>query len=209
MLELGPVAPVLGGIVGALITAVVSYFFIFKRRRVTFWIQNTRNLTEGMRPFVAITMEGSEVIELNRASVVVENSGNTSLKDFEFEVRIPGHHGNCVGKAESTQPLLERAVKVEKSHSSTSEILVKVLVPFFNPKEVFEVVLFFDNKADECEVRCRMEETDVKIKRGLPRSGFQDWEAAMAWLISLLVVGTLLSFAVSATSAIVAYFAWK
>jgi hypothetical protein len=180
MPELGPIAPILGGVVGALIAATVSYFFVFKRRRVVFWIQKTRNLTDGMKPFVAVAVEGSEVVELNRASVMVENSGNAALKDFEFEVRIPGHHGNCVAKAESSNPLLERAVSVGKSYSSASEILVKVVVPFFNPKETFEVVLFFDNEADECEVRCRMEETTVTIRRGLPRSGFEELAGGVA-----------------------------
>jgi hypothetical protein len=202
-MQFGPVAPIIAAIIGALITAGVSYLFVHKRRQVSFWVRRTANLTEGLKPYVSLSVEGSEVHALNRAAVVVVNSGNSALKDFEFEVRIPGHHGVCAVKAESSDALLEKAVKVVKSYSSVSEILVNVVVPFFNPKEVFEVVLFFDNEPDECEVRCRMEDTSVKVRRGfyVPRPSVGEIaKMGMVPLLAMLTTVGLISVIVKIVS---------
>ena len=105
-MELGPTAPIVGAVAGALMTAAVSYFFVFKRRRVTFWVRPAMNLSGLLRPFVKMLMNGVEIDALYRAEVVVVNSGNTSIKDVGFEIRVPGQHQHCLAQAEAADSLL-------------------------------------------------------------------------------------------------------
>ena len=65
MFELGPVAPIVGAIVGALIALGVNYFFVFKRKRLGFWVVRGRNLTESLKPIASVVVEGQARIGIS------------------------------------------------------------------------------------------------------------------------------------------------
>jgi hypothetical protein len=46
---IGPVAPIIGAIVGSVITAVVAYFFLAKRQSITFWVGDSEDITLPLR----------------------------------------------------------------------------------------------------------------------------------------------------------------
>jgi hypothetical protein len=66
-LTFGPIAPIVGAIVGACITAGVTYFFIYKRKVVTFWVSETEDLTLPLRQhhsFVRFKVGDSELVSV-------------------------------------------------------------------------------------------------------------------------------------------------
>jgi hypothetical protein len=38
--------------------------------------------------------------------------------------------------------------------------------PFLNPREVFEIIVFFEGAAGECKVRCRLSDVKIRFKSG-------------------------------------------
>lgn len=82
-----PLIAIVGPIAGALIGAAITYFFVVKRKRVTFYISPTEDLMQGLRQHLAtavLRLDNRDVLELNRATVTVKNNGNASIKEFDL-----------------------------------------------------------------------------------------------------------------------------
>jgi hypothetical protein len=117
-----PLVAIVSPIIGALIGAAVTYYFVVKRKRVTFYVGRSEDLTLRLRQhqsFVVFKLNNKEVSNLNRA--IIES---------------------C----------------------ETSNFLFKFQVPFFNPKEEFDINLFFDGTPDNVVVHCRMDNVACSIR---------------------------------------------
>jgi len=44
--------------------------------------------------------------------------------------------------------------------------------PFFNRKELFEVTAFYEGVTEDCHVRCRIENTRIRIQKGSDSASF-------------------------------------
>ena len=70
----GPIAPIVGAIIGACITAGVTYLFIYKRKVVTFWVSETEDLTLPLRQhhsFVIFKVANFEILNQVRSQIRV------------------------------------------------------------------------------------------------------------------------------------------
>jgi hypothetical protein len=169
-LTFGPIAPIVGAIVGACITAGVTYFFIYKRKVVTFWVSETEDLTLPLRQhhsFVRFKVGDSELANLNRARVVVKATGNTAISNLTFDIEIPGAHPMYLAEHHAESPKLYHAIQIDwDKPPKTSDPRFHITVPFLNPKEKFDILVFFDERSDRCNIHCRIEDVRAPVKRG-------------------------------------------
>lgn len=153
---------------GALIGAFVTYRVVVKRKALTFRISETEDLTLALRAhhqFIAFRIGDKEMLNLNRASVSVRNVGNVSISNVVFVVAIKGTHPVSLAEAVGGSVDLRREVKIEQIGDRIDPRFT-VSLPYLNAKESFEIELYFEGDASNCDVRCRLEDVNVKIQRG-------------------------------------------
>jgi hypothetical protein len=164
-----PFITILGPIIGAIIGAVVTYFIVVKRRKASFSISKSEDVTLPLHREhrnIVFKIGNQEMTNLNRASILVKNTGNTVISNFQFDIEVPGVHRNALADKLSENKQLHDAIDIEFDQPlRPTGPLFHIKVPFFNPKETFEVVLFFDGITTDCNVRCRMEDLRCKIRR--------------------------------------------
>lgn len=195
----GPLAPIIAAVMGALITAIISYSILHKRKAVTFWIARSIDITfpprEGHSE-ISFRVGGREFTDLNRASIFIKNTGNTSIPSLEFDIEIPGEHQEFATELITSDHQLRKSLKTTsdeipvnkdpKMHVSVSS--------FFNATKSFEVLVYFDHETRDCNVYCRMEDVKSTIKRSTYVAFFeriQDWQHSA--LIVMISVGISLT----------------
>jgi hypothetical protein len=169
-LYVGPIAPIIGATVGALIGAAVTYTLVQKRKRVILFAGKSESLTDSLKArsgeIAKVTINKQELDSLNRAEVHAYNNGNTSIANFSFEIFLPGPHKFVQPSLNASSLLLQTDVLM-KVASVEQYSSVRLTAPFLNPKERLEVAVFFDGKLVEPEVMCRIEDVQCKVRRGL------------------------------------------
>jgi hypothetical protein len=148
-------------ITGALIGASVTYFLVIKRQTVFFVRSRSEDLTSPLHQNlqrISHKVGETEVLNLNRGMVYVSSRGNTSIKDFKFEITIQGMHDLVHAQVSSELNQLSSDVRVacRKSRTTTPADVIGVSLPFLNPNESFIVSVFFDGETVDCEVSFRM-----------------------------------------------------
>jgi hypothetical protein len=164
----GPLAPIIGAIVGALIAAIVTYSLVVKRKSVVFWIRDTEDLTSSLRKHhhaILFKIGEIETANLNRATVSVSNVGNVSVPNLKYEIVVPGTHQVALAEAGTENFQLRQEIVITGTNRNADPAFT-VSVTFLNPKESFDVEIFFDGRMTNCEVYCRMEELKVKVRKG-------------------------------------------
>jgi hypothetical protein len=166
---IGPAAPIVGAIAGAIIGAVVTLYFVLKRKRVAFYVTPSEDITiplQQHKRHIGFKLGDRELLNLNRGSVLVVNRGNTAIQDFTFDIVINGDHQFAAAELNSDDVKLVNAVKiVDRESKQPYDPIFHVSIPFLNPGESFEVVLFFDGTTNDCQVYCRMEDMKFKVVR--------------------------------------------
>jgi len=167
----GPLAPIIGAIVGALITAVVGYFILAKRKRLTLWISDTDDITAPLRRHhreILFRIGQDDLVKLNRSRITVKNSGNTALGMFTFDVKLPGDHQHYYGDLAPEDAGFRDNVVIEWPQPRIMEdpVLTVKVSPFLNARETFSITTYFDGDTEPVEVRCRIEDVTTRIKRG-------------------------------------------
>jgi hypothetical protein len=163
---IGPLAPIIGGFVGASIGAFVTYYLVLVRKAVTFLVGKSEDITLPLRQehdFIEFKIGDRTLLNLNRASVIVRNSGNGAITDFCFDIEIPGRHPHYLAKLVTNDVDLRNSVKISWDEPPESRSLFHIRTGFLNPKEGYEVVVFFDGPTDDCNILCRMEGVKCKI----------------------------------------------
>jgi hypothetical protein len=164
-----PFVAVFGPIIGAIIGAVVTLLYVVKRRKVAFSISESEDVTLPLHREhrnIVFKIGDREMKNLNRASILVKNTGNTTISDFHFDVEIPGQRQNALADKLTENEKLHAAIDIgfdDPSPPTGPRFHIKM--PFFNAKETFEIILFFDGSTTDCNVHCRMEDLKRKIKR--------------------------------------------
>lgn len=169
----GPLAPIIGAIVGAAIAAAVTYYLVVKRKAVTSVINDTEDLTSalgGHGQLMTVKIGNREVARLMKGGVIIRNSGNSPVKDMSFEIDLDGSPGFWLSVFGEGSDELKKAITIEQGQASgrggPPRKPVKVSVPFLNPKESFGIDVFFDGwNTPECTVSCRMEDVYVKTRK--------------------------------------------
>jgi hypothetical protein len=186
----GPVAPIVAAIIGAFITAAVAYFFLARRKILSFWVADSEDVTLPLRRHhsdISVKVSGREFQNLNRARIFVKNTGNTSIVPCVFDVEIPGEHNQFLAELTTKDPDLRRAIEItwdEPQVTNDPRFHFRVS-PFLNAKESFEVLFYFDKETNKCNIHCRIEDTKTKIKRGPHVSIADIW--AQSEIIQLII----------------------
>jgi len=177
-----PLVAILGPILGALIGALVTYRFVVKRKRVNFFIHHTEDLTlplQQQQSMVVFRVGNSEVLNLNRALILIKNTGNTAISNFEFDVEVPNQHSMCIAESFSENRKLAGAIDISRDETRGGyNPTFTIKVPFFNAKERFSIRLFFDNTSDEVAIHCRMEDV-LSFSRDADFINSNTWQAAI------------------------------
>jgi hypothetical protein len=170
----GPIAPILGAIVGGLITLVVTYALVIKRKSLGFWVSKAEDLTSSLRRHhnqIVVSVGGQSFLNLNRAMVEVENRGNVALENFKFEIEVAGEHKGYLADVIADEEDLRKGITITKNDTGPVEhprFQVNV-AGFLNPKEQFRVAVFFDGEVSDCVVRCRIPDVKAKVRRAEDR----------------------------------------
>jgi hypothetical protein len=163
-----PIITIFGPIIGALIGAAITLRFVVKRKRVTFYLYRTEDLTSELRKklsVVVLRLNNRDVTELNRGTVMVRNSGNAPIINFQFDIMIPGEHELRLADKFSEDSNLHQAIDIAwDDPASTYNHRFKIKVPYFNPKENFTISVFFDKNPDDLAILCRIEDVKCKIR---------------------------------------------
>jgi hypothetical protein len=108
---------IVGPPIFAAIIGIVAGRFYRERKRVTFTIGNSEDLTLPLQQQahggVTFKFAGEDWVNLNRATVVVRNTGNTSIKDFRFDVVIPNRHNHYQAAIGQTSPEILQNIKID------------------------------------------------------------------------------------------------
>lgn len=178
----GPAAPIIGALLSAIIGGVITLVFIHKRKQLTFTMGKSEDLTSPLKQhhgLISFKFGLREVSNLNRATVRVKNSGNTTLKDVKFDVMIYGSHPFHISEVSMRDANLLGAIKTDWGIDGSSNPKLSVSVDFLNPKETFELLMYYDGEPEQPTVYCRMEEVRVKLKTGEVAEGLGEVAGAL------------------------------
>lgn len=181
-------APIISALITGGISLAIAFFFLTKRRAVTFLISGTEDLTrslQGHNQHIVVSVGQQPFLNLNRATVRAKNTGNVSLEGLKFDIQIPGQHSAYIANAIAEQGELDDAVSITTdqpppTYNPTFHVSVS---SFLNPKESFWIILFFDNDPVGCKVRCRVADLKTKIRYGQPPTWRDFWRADIRFKI--------------------------
>jgi hypothetical protein len=194
----GPIAPIIGAIMGALITAAITYFLVVKRKSLGFWISESEDLTRLLRQHhqqIVVSVGQQGFFNLNRATVLVKNTGNVSIEGFNFDIEIPGEHKGYLADMLVDDEDLRKSITFSTDQpppTSNPTLHVKV-GGFLNPRESFKVGIFFDDATVNCKVRCRIADVKSKVKRGEPIGIREIWRSGVVLELLGVIAGMLVA----------------
>ena len=119
---LGPLSPIIGAVIGAVIASLVTYFIVVRRKYLMFWIIKSNDIAFPLRQqamllrqFFSIKIGDRRFHNLNKSTVPVKNIGNIAIQHLSFDVVIPGEH-TAVAVASARNLDLRRSVQVESKY---------------------------------------------------------------------------------------------
>jgi hypothetical protein len=159
------IATVIGAVIGALI-AVVVWYLSKDRRRVRFVLNEPQDLAAPLRAKgnFEIKFGDRTTRELVSAGTMIENMGNTVIKDFECEIVIPGTHNLCLAEVLTSDDKLRSAVNITFAEGlPQQDPWFKIKMAFFNPGESFHVRTLADGVMQPSNITCRLPGLRTKI----------------------------------------------
>jgi hypothetical protein len=168
-----PAIAIAGPILAALITLLASRHFR-EKKELTFVLLRSEDLAQPLRRYrdkVSFKINEVEVTEFNRGLVWVGNSGNKEIKEPSFQIRIAGSHQLRIIEVRSDDGQLKNAVQTVWGREGNDDV-VRIAAPFLNPGERFRVLIFFDGPTVDCDVSCRVEGVNVRIRRNNAGTAF-------------------------------------
>ena len=200
-----PAVAILGPIIAAIITLLVTRRWQ-RSKQVTFWVASSEDLTLPLKRsehFVVVEIGAYRGLDFNRGVVTAKNTGHAMISGVVFDVSIPGEHQLALAEVRSDDRNLSASAKIERrdDQSPTYNPTFKITIPFLNPKDAFEVVVFFDKEPVNCNISCRMEDVVVRIRRGQHEG---PWSRAIsASTASLIASGVTVALIASAAASAV------
>lgn len=224
-----PFITVFGPIIGALIGVGVTYFLVVKRKRVRFSIAPSEDIAQPVqreRKDVVFKVGSSEMRNLNRATIVVRNIGNSTVDKLDFSVGFETRHENVLIDRLSDEKKLCETINIEELNKipdlatgavdmSALQVLMskgnvfRVQVPFFNVKEIFKIIILFDGALENALVLCRMPEVVTRIRVERPDEYFEIVGVRLRADRLLEALGATIAIAVAAIGAALASISGK
>jgi hypothetical protein len=190
-----PLVTIFGPIIGAIIGALVTYFVVVKRKTVTFWISKSDDLTLPLRQehdLIVFKIGERAMPNLNMARIHVKNTGNTPIKDFGFDIEIPGSHPHYLAKTIVDDRKIKESISIDwDDPAKPTGPQFHVKMPFLNYRNDFKVAVYFDGTTSECNVHCWLEDVRTRVKRG----EYVSFRAAILSLEPASVVGAVVAAA--------------
>jgi hypothetical protein len=170
---IGPLAPIIGAMLAAVIGAAVTYFLVVKRKTLGFWVTPAEDLSAGLRGHgrqIVVSVDGQGFLNLNRATVVVKNTGNESISGIRFDIEVPGEHRGYLADVIVDSVELRKEITIATDHPplTNSPIFHVNVATFPNPKESFKIAVFYDGEVSNCVVRSRIADVRSRVKEGEP-----------------------------------------
>jgi hypothetical protein len=166
---IGPAAPIVGALLSAIIGGAITLLIVHKRKKLTFIVRKSEDLTAPLKQhhgLISFRFGLRDVNSLNRAAVRVRNTGNTTIKDVKFSVLIFGTHAFHISEISLGDSAIVRGIQTAWSVPDNADTpTLYVSADFLNPKETFEVLIYFDGDVEQPDVSCRMEEVKVAIRQ--------------------------------------------
>jgi len=164
-------APLLAGastIVGAVIGATITYFFVVQRKVLEIavtkisWIKKSKDIPSFA--LGGLVERGLHTAEVQSGLLGVKNIGNVTIKDIVFLVVAPGHAVYQYSKVRTAHDFVKASVTV--AHEEDEEFVrYQVSVDYLNPGEAFGVDLVFQGANSELDVFCRLEGVKSRVWR--------------------------------------------
>jgi hypothetical protein len=153
------IATVLAAIIGVLGGYLLARYQR-EKRAVSFLVTDTEDLAAALREHgnFEIKFAHFSTTELILSTITVRNTGNASIKDFQFSVKIPGEHHFAQVNCASDTPALALQVKVLPPVPGGIDPIFPVSLPFFNANESFRINVLYSGKPSQCGVTCRLPE---------------------------------------------------
>jgi hypothetical protein len=149
------------GIVGGYILAKYQR----EKRILRFVVMKPQDLAASLRAHGDFVIKFAEFStrQLVLATVSVRNTGNCSIKDLVFNLKIPGDvpfsHITC----SSDNMTIAEQVTVGSEGRTGNNPAFAVSLPFFNANESFLLNVLYSGKSSECEIACRLPDTTVEV----------------------------------------------
>ncbi|MCA6116767.1 MULTISPECIES: hypothetical protein [Bradyrhizobium] len=178
-----PFSAIVRAAISAPVRFLIAHSLVARRRKLTFEIEETLDLTRELRNAfksreLGVGFDGGTLRSLTRVITRVRNDGNTAIEGFSFEIEIPGEHHNCLTYIAARSRELDRVASISftgkaASNSMTGEIsdskpmglIVKVMVgSVLNRGEIINLGMFFDGSPTGCLVHCRIPDTKIRIR---------------------------------------------
>jgi hypothetical protein len=190
-----PFSAIIAAGITASVSLVIAYFVVLKRKKIEVRVAPTEDLTLALRGHnrvIVVAVDGQPFLTLNRSTVSVRNTGNSNIEKLSLRIEIPGEHKGYLHDVIAENRELYDAISVSSESSSHNPTLDVSVGTFFNPGEEFWIVVFFDQEAARCNIKCRVPDTKVTIKHGSPLFDYRHagWMArtAMIFMVTFVAV---------------------
>jgi len=164
-----PLITVFGPIIGATIGAVITYYVVVKRKRLTIYYTQTDKLEEPLHqyhPFRHVEPKPMVPGTLQHAYIAVKNTGNAAIKDLVIEARSMASYFGHLAVFEAKDENLSNAISAEWfPPDKKTGVRVKLTVPYLNPRESFMAELIWEGTDDDLSVYCRLEDVEVESRQ--------------------------------------------
>jgi hypothetical protein len=159
-------ATLLAAIIGVLGGYVLARYQR-EKKALRFVVMDAEDLAAALRVHgnFEIKFADFSTTELSLSTVRVRNVGNSSIRDIQFSIKIPGNHRfaqvNSGGKTPGVPSPVE--VAVSPPAEGTLDPIFRMFVPFLNVDESFRINALYAGQPSQCEVICRLPDTTVQI----------------------------------------------
>jgi hypothetical protein len=135
-----------------------------EKRILRFVVMDTEDLAAALRVHGAFEIKFAHfsTTELVLSTIAVRNLGNCTLKDIQFNLKIPGDHSFAQISCAGENSALAAQVIVRPPIKGGLDPDFPMSLPFLNTGEGFRINALYTGKLSECEITCRLPDTTVQ-----------------------------------------------
>ena len=196
----GPINTIIAAGITGLVSFGIALLFVHKRKRVLFLIEQGEDLTLVLRQNygnMVFKVGDKEMSNFNRCGMVVVNTGNVAIKDFDFDIYLDEGRNLLVHKITPDTKLCNSISLAQEDRGGAWDHKVTVSLPFFNARESFKVRLYYEGVTKDCSVECRMEDVRIRMRRAEVYKEFAV-EIAQSLAFKTPIIGNTLAWFIDA-----------
>jgi hypothetical protein len=137
-----------------------------EKRTLRFIVMKSQDLASSLRAHgdFEIKFAHFSTKELILSTISVRNSGNCSIRDLAFSLKIPGDHPfSQITCASDNLAIAEQVTVDAPTNRGGTDPTFAVSLPFFNANESFSLNALYSGTRSNCEITCRLPDTTVEI----------------------------------------------